>query len=492
MKGRPVRRFVTAGLAAAASAALLASCAVGSGEPAPEKTPAETALDSLSTPLEPLWVAPTTGFASAPIIVGDVVVTYEQTPETPFALSGYSVETGERVWSLPSSPGSIESGSPLTVMRTATPEGDPLLISVSVPALQPDQRYAHTVRFVDPDDGRVVLEGPPQWVGSPGSCATGGACYLVWDEARQSWVRTQLALDGTVTSGRGIGLPATDVGVIGRSFGREVYLAVDDAGAQSIVRVGDDGQQWAHPVSQLWGEGATLDNVPAGYLYFDEGPTIVVTAVPRPAQEEGGFSAHDYVAVGFDYDTGEVLWTREGLAPCHEDLFCSGDAAYRPRPDSTTQLDLDLAGGALTRIDPRTGETEWEITGELGGVGNRKQDGGFVAPPGVLAYTDGGVPHVLDTATGETRELADDDLVGCFQTSGPFYPESSDPYNQNVRYTGGALVRGCGIDGEVDDPRQYTVGVVGVGSGRWDPAGDGEDDGLRALQTRKGLALFQL
>lgn len=486
---------------AALVVAVLAGC---SGEDVHEPDPGVSApeVTASSVPDEPPALAQvawsTDGYLQSVGIYGDVVITVAAgEPET---LRGLDVATGEVVWERPTSRGSVTASQLVMPSAMETSSGEVLVVNVTPPEYDPAENYSfHTLELLDPATGDVVKDLGRQWVSNFWPCSIeGGVCL---------WVAKPGAVDQDVQvriNPDTLELDPWDEGAIGeyaavRWYGLDVYAVIDPAGAEYWVGLDASGEKWRTPTAQALGEGAVAsgDSLVASHVE-DDGNVLVLAGDFDPERAGAQTAAVDnFMAVAIDVNSGEVLWTREGVSVCTTGVFCSGDMSFmRAADDYGGAYDLTTGEVELAGFDARTGEVTWRNDPvQMEGISNGGTTAGFAATPTALFLTIEGKTHTVSTQTGEVSPLGDR-FAPCYQPIVEDRHAWSNPFNELEPTWVGFEYYLCNDAGPAGEDAQFTQEIVeSIETVTWVP--DAQQDTelptprFRVVNTPQGLLGFE-
>lgn len=489
----------------AALVAVMAGCSGDSDSPAPDpsaagndgaEAAASTAPDAPAALASAAWS--TDGYLQSVGVYKNVVVTVAA--GEPELLRGLDVATGEVLWETPTSRGSVTASQLVMPTPMETSTGEVLVVNIGPPEFDEAENYSfHTVQLLDPMTGDVVKDLGRQWVSNLWPCSVeGGVCM---------WVAYPGAVEDSVQvriNPETLEFDAWDEGAIGdyegiRWYGLNVYAVADQAGEELLIGLDEEGEQWRIPTAQALGEGAVAsgDALVASHLE-DEGGVLVLAGDFDPANAGAQTSeVANFNAVAIDVETGEVLWTKQGVTVCGEGVFCSGDLSFmRGAEDYGGAYDLTTGEVALDGFDARTGEITWSNDPvAMEGISNGGTTAGFAATQGALYLTLNGETHMVAKSTGEVTPLGEL-YAPCYQPIVEDRHEWSNPFNELVPTWVGFEYYLCNDAGPAGDDVEFTQEIVeAIETVTWRPEAEQENElptpRFRVVNTPQGLLGFE-
>lgn len=364
-------------------------------------------------PAELVWAADLT-MLSRPTVADGVAVFYHQ-EETgdDLTLSAYDLATGKEQWSFQATPAdshSIEAPSIVEadgrdVVVTATPAPDAMGLLVAL----------------DLTDGTEVASAGDEthFADFPTACWPDdtATCVTVWDDEAREWVESEAAVDG-----KSIVITEVD----DEPSEAEAAATREDEEEPSYfdTRVDDDGGwftfhrngklAWEVPLKEVGMEAGADDQVFGAYRPDED---VITSSLNWHPDTGTAVDVTDQSTVGFDTETGEVLWQREGALLCGsraEDVvvLCEGDGQIRLDPG--TGGVYDGPDGEMIGVDVTTGEEVWsrpisgQDWGDLEGMPSP-----FQGETVMLVGAED--PEVVEMLTGESAETRAEDMTfSCF------------------------------------------------------------------------------
>ena len=488
----------TTGLAALALLTTLAACSSGDDEDRPDgkqRSDTSPAVERDTTDVEPAWRLQLDAIAQ-PEVADGVALVVTRTPGRSLTVVAADVETGEKLWSRPWSPGAIPPGYSMGPATFESASGRAVTV-FSVPPRDLGARSLDMWRLplvvVDLASGkelhrtkRVELLTPPV------PCADEKDACL---ELRDHTGGLRLDLDTGRLAPDPTGTPDG-----ARSIGEAGLFATSNRPGEALGVAREGKTLWTRPIEQVMGQGVSSDT---GWSFsYDEDTDRYVGWMRKSLPPEAAESAQAgrkfsydfgiYRLVAFDGSDGKVLWSRKGA-----EHSCLGITTDTPRVRCLIQGEVTYSsGGKLIRVeggsatvegfDPETGEARWSVPVARDAVPDLIDDREQKVALGDtgLVETEQG-PRVVDLATGKTAEPADDEVFVCatenrtFEYAMPIFIDG-DPITR--RY-GGQLLRPCTADGA--DAAAYTTAAVTDG-------GRDADNDRHVLASAEGLLGFDL
>lgn len=296
---------------------------------------------------------------SGPVLADGVLVLYTRDGEG-LSLTAVQAQTGEVVWSHPATPSRALVGVGIRV----EPVGDDRVVHLEPLAEGAEDLVDSRVVVREAATGRAVIrvgEGSSHYR-LPTGCDVPGGEICVYPRQGGYHLPVQALTDDGST------LP------IQQSSEAMAYtdplgpLGLRRMTGQDIGRVQDGELVWSTRTDEVFGQGASTNT---GWIFRAvEDDALLVGSVgpvddPYPRQE---IDLRDYTVAAMDAQTGERRWLAEATS-----LFCDVDLGLEDDPllacrystgvllIDDDQADYADVGVALVRLDPRTGETLWEL-----------------------------------------------------------------------------------------------------------------------------------
>lgn len=454
-----------------------------------------------TTVVEQAWIA--TGFEAKtkPTIVAGTAVLYGVVGADLF-LIGLDPTTGAERWRRKTNYTAYPPSQEISVVqvddRVAYLRGS----NPEIPVLS-------EIVMIDPATGTDMVAAESRWwIGLPAACADDdqtlcATAYYV--ELNNSLTKKEYRIDkitGSVTS-----IPGDKaVTATGYTTLWNDVVKIDNAPVETIGIVKDGKVLWSRPLTDIAGAGATLDG--SWYLSEDDGPVPVVTLSAVTGWSKAGEAypaldlAANTVSVGFNRDTGAVLWTEPGTwGACRSSLWAKRDmstpGSYDPqlRCRYTGRLDSDPPGKGydlkvpsdltvtLERVDLQTGKPVWSVP--LG------------ATPNLAVFPDGETntflddhrllinSQIVDVDDGSTRTPAPGETFWCpaqqfFVQNNPWTSiNGTVSYEKQVE--GSVFLCDAGSNPVTATPTAVPLAVSTV-----------TDDGLRLVSTKDGVIAYRV
>lgn len=490
---------------AAVMAVALVGCSGQSDAPEPDpsatgdSSPVATASPQPDGPPAVAQVSwSTDGYLQAVGVYNEVVITVAA--GEPELMRGLDVATGEVLWEVPTSRGSVTSSQLVMPIPMETAAGDVLVVNITPPEYDEAENYNfHTLQLLDPVTGEVVKDLGRLWVSNFWQCSVEGGICL--------WVARPGAVEDDVQvriNPETLELDAWDEGSIGgyaaiRWYGLNVYAVVDEAGAEYLVGLDDDGESWRIPTSEAIRDGAVAsgDALVASHL-ADDGNVLVI-AGDFNADNAGAQTSEvaDFDALAIDIEAGEVLWHKQGVTVCGQGVLCSGELSFmRDAEDFGGAYDLTTGAVALHGFEARTGELTWSNDPiAMEGISNGGTTAGFAATEGALYLTLDGETHTVKRDTGEVTPLGDG-FAPCYQPIIEDRHAWSNPFNELVPTWVGFEYYLCNDAGPAGETAEFTQDIVqAIETVPWLPEAQHDDElpvpRFRVVNTPQGLLGFE-
>jgi outer membrane protein assembly factor BamB len=384
--------------------------------------------------MELLWSTEGVRFATGPIGFpsADAVVALAAV-DGGLELHAYDMETGEELWTRPSTASQVTLGVELVI---------------------PSRREAIFHLAPGPDGGDLieavdVTTGEPLWTTPESPDGFNDPLYLCQSDTDTLCVTAggedadsggwQIDMDTGVTTGpNGIvslrARPRQTVGE-GRALGAGLFHVYD---SDEIVRM-DAGQVvWRRPARDLFG-GADV-SPDFGWSFRESGGLIVGWLGSVVAEQSDGEVEIpvEHIA-GIDEVTGETRWLTEGYIGCEQlnrldlrDAPLRSSPWLRCRPTGTAILADDelesvtLTSNVLEGFDPATGAAVWSVdTGAASALWDDERPLVRLSPTSFALTKDDGTLLGVDIRDGTVLDITAEDVGWCRAVNRYDYADSS-------------------------------------------------------------------
>lgn len=380
--------------------------------PPPPEPPAEVLTGE---PIDPVWELEGR-MIGQPTVIDGVVVAAVSAREDELDVVGIDAKHGDELWRFPYSPGKYgnERLRPLVTMMRGD-EKQYVVFQEPPEGLDAGSGFRFPLKAVDPVSGEVVAEtGPTALSGLLRACPDGyNACVPIeWEPSEENKVRVpsrflkfDIDQNEVTESGSSGGVPPGGQILAG---GGLFWMpnSPKPADGATIGRMETSDPMWESSTEEVLGEGFLPQfgstfrwdgNEEQGYFY---GGYAQGTPADLEGYEQGKTLEYDLAEnqeVGIDAETGDVLWTEQGVSstcaigsrplaaePLDAAVPWLPPTPVRCRATGTetrskngttydvTQLSLEgfdpQSGGAqwTQDLDPADGERLWSASGRLG------------------------------------------------------------------------------------------------------------------------------
>lgn len=341
-----------------------------------------------------------------PVLVDDTLVAYTR-DGAGLAITGVAPDTGEPVWSFPATPSQALAGVGLRV----EPVGEDRVVHLEPVEGREGADSRVVVRAAA--TGEVVLEERQDGSSHyrlPQECEDreGEVCVWMLTISGHHFYASVLDEDGSTSV------------LLQDDYARQYTTSIGALGlrrmtGQEIGRVKDGELLWTARTDEVFGGDSSTST---GWTFTSVADDALIVGTVGPVddpREIEDLDLRDYAVAALDAETGERIWRAEATS-----LFCDADLGLADDPllacrfgvgtlrvegDRTSNEGVDLS---LVRLDPRTGETLWEVHLTPDGP----QD--FDDLPAPFPLDEGHVTLmglVVDVEDGTVRPLADDETA---------------------------------------------------------------------------------
>lgn len=429
------------------------------GPVAPETDAAAEIAQRRTQMANPAWTVKMKVLDRPQVVKGVVVVLSEGAKG--LELTGLKESTGKKLWSVSVDPGWVPSGVNMGVQLSKTAKGKDVVLFLQ--KSKPRDGWGGDVWTkpvaVDITSGKVVYKGPAQVITSrPSSCPDGkDMCYLsinpYIDDEQRMRVKLDRGTQRTLTPQHKLGDSIFPIGA------GEIYAHYSGK-KSNLLRLKGNEKLWGLSLDKAMGSAYTPGQ--GWNVEYSEKLGIFSAWIGREYKEtkdsKGNVVARDSdyrqeMMIGLDADTGKTLWKAKGATTICLPPMGTGNTvlqdgkAYPVRCvfDSGTlkeskETKSKLVNGRihLEGYDPSTGKVIWKTRGYAVvndiDVAHAPDDGGASL---ILAKEKS--PTLLDTRTGETRNVAAEERFLC---------SKGVKYAKPQKGTGGTLLFPCTADGK--------------------------------------------
>lgn len=339
--------------AAAPATGEVASSASGPGTDLAAATtsagPPSTAVLSWNADVDPL---------SGPLLVDGVLVLYTRDGDG-MAITGVEPSTGEVLWSHPATPSRALPGVGVYVAAA----GEDRVVHLEPLEEGPDGPADSRVVVREAATGRAIVRtGEMSHYRLPRACTDPEGEICVYQRSGQAQHPVQVLHDDGSLGPVDLGEASAYIGPLGP-------LGLRRATGQEIGSVKDGDLVWSTRTDEVFGSGAST-NTGWTFQSAEEDRLIIGSVGPVDDSRPQDVDLQVYSVAALDARTGERRWLSEGTS-----LFCDVDLGLEDNDPllacryTAGTLEIGSDGQAhysdvevsLVRLDPRTGETRWEL-----------------------------------------------------------------------------------------------------------------------------------